>query len=86
MDVKIIPEKKYPFRIVNVSKRKSDISFELNEVKGSKRTEYVLTIKNLKKKKGRYHDTIKIKTNSNVKPEIPIQVYGNIREQTLKNK
>ncbi len=84
-DVSVIPEKKYPFKIVNVSaKKNSDISFELKEVKGSKRIEYVLTIQNLKKEKGKYQDTITIKTDSNVKPEIQIQVYGNIREQTPK--
>jgi len=81
-DVKIIPEEKYPFKIVNVStKNSSNISVELKEVKESKRMEYLLTIQNLKKEKGKYHDTIKIKTDSKVKPEIHLNVHGNIREK-----
>ena len=81
-DVKIIPEEKYPFKIVNVStKNSSNISVELKEVKESKKMEYLLTIQNLKKEKGKYHDTIKIITDSKVKPEIHLNVHGNIREK-----
>ena len=80
-DVRIIPEEKYPFKIVNVSAKKhSDINFELNEVKGLSKTEYVLTVWNLKKEKGRYHDTIYIKTSSDAKKDIKIHVSGNIHE------
>jgi hypothetical protein len=84
-DVRIIPEKNYPFKIIDVTtKENPNIKFKLEEIKNSKRIEYVLTIQNLKKEKGKYHDTIQIKTDSNVKPEIQIQVYGNICEKTSK--
>jgi len=77
--VKIIPEEKYPFKIVgdrNVHKK--NIRYELGEAKRSKKIEYVLTIANLKKEKGRYFETIRLKTDSKKRPEIRIRVYGNI--------
>ena len=79
-EIRIIPEKKYPFKILDITtKKNSDIKFTLNEVAVSKRTEYLLTVQNLKKNQGKYHHTIKIKTNSQIKPEIKIHVIGNIR-------
>lgn len=84
-EVRIIPEEKYPFKIVNVNpKNSSHISVELKEIKESKKVEYLLTIQNLKKEKGRYHETIKLKTDSKVKPEIHLNVYGNIRGKLQK--
>lgn len=77
--VKIIPEEKYPFKIVgdrNVHKK--NIRYELEEAKRSKKIEYVLTIANLKKEKGRYFETIRLKTDSKIRPDIRIRVYGNI--------
>jgi len=39
-----------------------------------------LIVENLKKGKGHYYDTIYLKTDSKIKPEIKIRVYGNILE------
>jgi hypothetical protein len=39
---------------------------------------YILTIENIKKEKGKYHDVIHLKTNNKIHPEIKIRVYGNI--------
>jgi hypothetical protein len=79
---KIIPEKKYPFKIESVSVvNKKNISVKLEEAKDSKMTEYFLTVENLKKTTGRYFDTIKIKTDSNIRPEIKIHVVANISER-----
>jgi hypothetical protein len=77
--VQIIPEEKYPFKIVgDWEVHKKNVRYELEEVKRSKKIEYVLTIANLKKEKGRYFDTITLKTDSKIQPEIKIRVYGNI--------
>ena len=77
--VKIIPEEKYPFKIVGDREvHKKNIRYELEEAKRSKKIEYVLTIANLKKQKGRYFDIIKLKTDSKIRPDIRIRVYGNI--------
>jgi len=77
--VKIIPEEKYPFKMAgDRTIHKKDIRYELKEVNHSKKIEYVLTVVNLKKEKGRYFDTIKLKTDSKIRPVIEIRVYGNI--------
>jgi hypothetical protein len=80
--VKIIPEEKYPFKMVgDRTVRKRYIRYELEEAEQSEQKEYVLTVANLKKQKGRYFDTIKLKTDSNIRPEIRIPVYGNILDR-----
>ena len=61
--------------------RKKYIRYKLKETKRSERTEYVLTVANLKKEKGRYFETIKLKTDSKIRPEIRIRVYGNILDR-----
>ncbi|RLB82172.1 MAG: hypothetical protein DRH24_08225 [Deltaproteobacteria bacterium] len=77
--VKIIPEEKYPFKMAGDRiVYKENIRYELKEVSRSKKIEYVLTVVNLKKEKGRYFDTIKLKTDSKIRPVIEIRVYGNI--------
>ena len=80
--VKIIPEEKYPFKMVgDRTVNKKYIRYELKEVKRSEKTEYVLTVANLKKRKGRYFETIKLKTDSKIRPEINIRVYGYILDR-----
>ena len=79
LKLKIVELEKQPEPKVDVDQKQ--IFSELKEVKESKRMEYLLTIQNLKKEKGKYHDTIKIKTDSKVKPEIHLNVHGNIREK-----
>jgi hypothetical protein len=80
--VKIIPEEKYPCKILgDRTVRKKYISYELKEVKRSEKTEYVLTVANLKKEKGRYSETIRLKTDSKIRPGISIRVYGYILDR-----
>ncbi len=75
----IIPEEKYPFKIVSVRpKSGKNINYKLEEIKGPKVVKYILTIENIKKEKGKYHDVIHLKTNNKIHPEIKIRVYGNI--------
>jgi hypothetical protein len=40
-----------------------------------------LTVENTKNKKGRFFDIIYLKTNSKIRPEIKISLYGNIKER-----
>ncbi len=80
--VKIIPEEKYPFKIVEAkAKNGKFIKYKLEEVIRLKGTEYLLNVENLKKEKGRYFDTIYLKTTSKMRPEIKISVYGNITDK-----
>ncbi len=77
--VRIVAEEKYPFKIVSAKSDKGEnISFKLEEVKDSKKPEYVLTVENTKKEKGRYSDTLYLQTDSKVKKEIKIRVFGNV--------
>ena len=80
--VKIIPEKKYPFKIIESKAINGEnIRFKLEEHKLSKGLEYVLTVENLKKDKGRYYDQISLKTDSKIRPLIRIRVNGYIRDR-----
>jgi hypothetical protein len=78
--VSLIPEKKYPFKILNVSaKDGKNIKFQLDEVESSANGAYELKVENLKPDTGRYYDTIFLKTDSKIRPEISVRVYGNLR-------
>jgi len=50
----------------------------IREKKPTEGTGFVMTIQNLKTDKGQYVDTIIVKTTSEIKPTIQIQVFGKI--------
>jgi len=77
--VTIIPEKKYPFNVLGTSAVNGDnISIKLDKKNDQKFTEYVLTVKNTAKVKGKYFDSVIIKTDNKIHPDIRIPVLGNI--------
>ncbi len=85
--VSISPENKHPFKITDVTARDGKhIKYTLSEIKGANGTSYKLTLENMRKEKGRYHDTLYLKTDSKIKPKISINVYGNIYETPKKDK
>jgi len=78
--VSLVPEKKYPFKILSV--RATDgknIKYQLEEVELSANGAYELTVENLKQDTGRYFDTIILETDSKIRPQLSIRVYGNLR-------
>ncbi len=78
--VTIIPEKKYSFKILNLrAKDGKYIKYQLEETKESDTTAYRLNIENLKTDAGRYYDTIIVETDSKIRPQIDVRVYGYIR-------
>ncbi|MFO7883913.1 MAG: hypothetical protein R6U68_03745 [Desulfobacteraceae bacterium] len=78
--VKIIPEKKYPFSIINVSARNGGLlAHSLENIENNKENGYLLTVKNLKKTSGTYFDLITLTTDSDIQPEIKINVMVNLR-------
>jgi len=78
--VSLIPEKKYPFKILKArAKDGNNIKFELEEVAQSDNGAYELKVENLKKDTGRYFDTIILETDSKVRPVLNVRVYGNLR-------
>lgn len=85
--VTIVPEKKYPFRIVEAKAEKGAfIQFELKEVDRNNEPTYQLTVENTKDTEGRYFDTIRLTTDSKIKQEIGIWVFGDIRDTSKKGK
>ena len=79
VDVTITPKEQYPFKIVDVqAKHGNYIKYSLDENKGNRSKGWVLHLENVKADKGRYADTITIKTDSRLKPTIKIGVYGYI--------
>ena len=78
--VTIIPEKKYAFKILKA--RATDgknIDIKLDEVKKSGGQAYELKVENLKQETGRYYDTIILTTDSQIRPELSLKVYGYLR-------
>ena len=83
--VRIIPEEKYPFKILNAKARNGEnIGFQLQEIKASNRTQYSLTVENLKNDQGRYVDAIILETDSPVRPELEVRVFGYVRARPQK--
>ena len=78
--VTIVPLEKHPFTIVGVTaEHGKNIRFALEEVKTPQTTKYLLTIENQRTAQGRYRDLIHVKTDSRLRPEIRINVYGHIK-------
>ncbi len=75
----ITQEEKYPFKIVNMKAKKGvSINYKLEEIKEPEGSKYILTVENIIKDKGQYYDTIHLKTDNQLHPEIKIFVHGNI--------
>ena len=73
--VTIKKKPEYPFKIVGLSALKGKfIHYALAELKDSSQPGYELTVECTKKTKGRFVDTIYLKTDRNVRPEISIMV------------
>jgi hypothetical protein len=78
-EVSIVPLEKYPFRIVEAKPAKEgNIRVEVEE--DPEKKAYRLTVVNLKQTKTRYYDTIIVKTDSKLRPELTINVYCNVAE------
>jgi hypothetical protein len=81
--VAIVPRKKYPFEIIETRAKKGEnFDYKLEKMDPLQGKGYVLTLENLKKEKGRYYDTIILKTNNKTRPLININVYGNITDNS----
>ncbi len=80
--VTIVPEKKYPFKILDArAKNGENINIVLAEVKKSGGQAWELKVENLRKKTGRFYDTIILTTDSKVRPQLNVRVYGYLRER-----
>lgn len=78
--VSITPETKYPFKVINVrAKEGKNIKYQLDEAADPANGAYELQVQNLKQDAGRYADTIFLDTDSKIRPQLSIRVYGNLR-------
>ncbi len=83
--VTVSPDVKYPFKVLETTtKNGTDIQAKTEEKKENDKTTYLVTVDNLKKDPGRYYDVITLKTDSQIKPEIQVSVYGQILEVAKK--
>ena len=80
--VNIIPEKKYAFKITNARVRNGKyINIRLEEIQGTDRREYSLTVENRRQEQGRYSDMIILETDSKIQPTMNVRVYGQLRKR-----
>jgi hypothetical protein len=78
----IVPDKKYPFKILEARAQiGQNIDYRLEEVKKADQLAYVLTVENRRTEKGRYFDIIFLTTDSEIKPKLRINVYGNLQDK-----
>jgi hypothetical protein len=79
--VVIIPEKAYPFKITGIKARKGwNIGYDFKEIRKDGRPAFLITVRNVSRKKGGYRDIVFVETNSDVRPEIRIRVNGDITD------
>jgi hypothetical protein len=82
--VTIIPDKKYPFKIIDSrAKDGKNIKYQLKETTVSDTTAYQLNIENLKTDAGRYYDAIILETDSKIRPQLSVRVYGHLRPRKV---
>ena len=80
--VNIIPEEKYTFKITNARARNGKyIDIQLEEIQGTGRREYSLTVENRRQEQGRYSDMIILETDSKIQPTMNVRVYGQLRKR-----
>jgi hypothetical protein len=83
--VRITPAEAYPFKITAVkAKSGQHITYELAQPSEESEGAYLLTVTNTKKEAGRYADTITIKTDSKVRSELKVGVYGYLSDNKKK--
>ena len=85
--VTLIPEKKYPFKILSVrAKDGKYLKYQLEEIKQSDRLAYEINVENLRQDSGRYYDAIILETDSKIQPQLNIRVYGYLRPRVQDKK
>ena len=81
MTLDIAPTGDNPFTIEKITARRGqNIRFALEEIEKWNRVRYRLTVENTATAPGIYFDTLYVKTDSRLKPIIPITVIGKISE------
>jgi hypothetical protein len=78
-EVVITPSKQYPFTIKSIEARDgSFIRYEIKEGCKDSNSRCVIKVENTRTEKGRFGDILFIRTDSPLRPEMPIRIEGRI--------
>ena len=73
---------KNPFKITDIKAKDGRfIKVDLKDDPTPGKDGYLLTVENTKRDRGSYQDTIIVKTDSKLKPELSLPVYGFVRNR-----
>lgn len=81
--ISVVPEDKYPFKILGALARDGKLTVNVSEAKESGRTAYTLWVENLKSEAGSFNDTVVLKTDSPLQPELDVRVFVYLRAASL---
>jgi hypothetical protein len=75
----IVPEDKYAFKLLSAQAREGNLKVGLNERKEGGKTAYTLMVENLRSEAGSFNDTVVLKTDNPLKPELDVRVFVYLR-------
>lgn len=79
MTVRIVPRPEYSFKIKNIRAMRGDyIRFGVTPMTADGKPYYELTISSTRQEPGRIVDAVTLETDSPIRPQIQIQVFGEI--------
>jgi hypothetical protein len=85
--LKLTTKEKYPLQLESIrALRGNYIHYALKKIAGGKSAVYEIDVENTRKQEGRFIDTLYVKTDSKVKPQIDIPVYGYIQPKPVSTK
>ena len=79
--VSIVPEEKYPFKVLDTYPLEGKLKVQLDPVTQDGKTTYALRVENLRTEAGSYNDTVRMKTDHPLQPEMDVRVYVYLRAQ-----
>ncbi len=79
--VSIVPEEKYPFKVLDTYPLEGKLKVQLDPVTQGGKTTYALRVENLRTEAGSYNDTVRMKTDHPLQPEMDVRVYVYLRAQ-----
>jgi hypothetical protein len=75
----VVPEEKYPFRLTGVQPREGRVRASFSETRQEGRAAYSILVENERSEAGSYSDTLVLKTDSPVQPQLEVRVYVTLR-------
>jgi hypothetical protein len=79
--VRIVPEERYPFKVLETYALDGKLRVQLHPDVQDGRASYALRVENLRTEAGAYQDTVRVKTDHPLQPEMDVRVYVYLRAQ-----